>query len=1074
MSAFADPSLVQSVMAALSTWTQSTRLLRLHTPLGLDTLLAESLHGEEAIDARYLLRVSALSTDASLALKSLLGQPVLLELAAGPGMPDRHFHGHVTAAELTGANGGLARYVLHIEPWTAFLALGRDSRVFQDMSVPDIIDAVFGAWSGKGRLAPSWRIDALRSDYPLRSLATQYQESDLAFVQRLMAEEGLFAFFEHAGDTASPSFGAHTLVIADSNDAFKPNAQSAVRFTQPGAVMSADSVDRWRLESRLGTNAVALRSWDYRSRSPRITGASSAAKLDLASEDVPGVYAYPDRAHGERIAERQLQALEAAKEVHVGAGTVRSFVPGTTFTLADHGREDISGQDFLIVRVRHLAHNNLDAETSSRLVRQLGRDPVAALGAEELAGSLHASGARIAERPVYRNRFDAIRRSTPYRASRLDGHGRLLHPRPTVQGQQTAIVVGPAGMPVYTDRDHRIKVQFHWQRGAASHNRLDHPSPDGHAGAPANEQAGTWVRVATPLAPVAGANWGSHALPRVGQEVLVDFLDGNIDRPVVIGAVYNGAGAEDAQHNRVQAGAGAATGNANPWFPGKADGHAHPAALSGLKSQALADSASGGGAYSQLVFDDSPGQARAALQRHAKPHEGNAELNLGFLRHQSDNQRLDPAGFGAELKTQDSLALRAGRGLLISTEPGSTGAPLLDAAEAVMQVESTHAMQAALAETARKHKAVFADDPAPDQLPAVAALAHTAKVLGTSQSTAFSDAQLQLSSPAGIAAVTPASTIISAGATSSIGAAQDINFASQGNAFHSVRSGITLFTYGKATSTAKPNQETGIRLHAASGKFSSQSQSGPTRLTADKTLTVASVEKNVQVAAAKHVLLTAQGAWIKLEGGNIEIHGPGTMAFKASMKELAGPQSSSPELPALPQPGQVGNFLELNYRWDDMQPMVGAPYKVVFENGTSLAGKLDARGFARLENVPAGAALVSYGEDEREAQPRRQRKPNALLGAKPASDEEAQRLLEQYLAQEDAHYKENYFPDELDDLAAAMDDEAGDLDYDFHYDDYRYDDEDTTAQRQEERSYRELHEGEHDTDDADDAAGEQA
>src|SRR5439155_12750537 len=132
-------------------------------------------------------------------------------------------------------------------------------------------------------------------------------------------------------------------------------------------------------------------------------------------------------------------------------------------------------------------------------------------------------------RPVYRNRIDAIKSSVPYRPSRLDGHGNLLHPRPVVQGQQTAIVVGPDGSPIHTDRDHRIKVQFHWQRGDNSHSRLDHPSPDGHAGAPADDRAGIWVRVATPLAPVAGANWGSHALPRVGQEVLIDFLEGNID-----------------------------------------------------------------------------------------------------------------------------------------------------------------------------------------------------------------------------------------------------------------------------------------------------------------------------------------------------------------------------------------------------------------------------------------------------------------------------------------------------------------------------------------------------------------
>jgi type VI secretion system secreted protein VgrG len=148
-----------------------------------------------------------------------------------------------------------------------------------------------------------------------------------------------------------------------------------------------------------------------------------------------------------------------------------------------------------------------------------------------------------------------------------------------------------------------------------------------------------------------------------------------------------------------------------------------------------------------------------------------------------------------------------------------------------------------------------------------------------------------LSSPAGIVACTPADAVLAAGMTGSIVAGQDINFAVQGNASTLVAKGISFFTYGKATNPAKPNQEVGIKLHAASGKFSSQSQSGSTSLTADKKITVASITKSVSISAPKkHVLLTAQGAYIKLEGGNIEVHAPGKVDFKASKKELAGPK----------------------------------------------------------------------------------------------------------------------------------------------------------------------------------------
>jgi type VI secretion system secreted protein VgrG len=187
----------------------------------------------------------------------------------------------------------------------------------------------------------------------------------------------------------------------------------------------------------------------------------------------------------------------------------------------------------------------------------------------------------------------------------------------------------------------------------------------------------------------------------------------------------------------------------------------------------------------------------------------------------------------------------------------------------------------------------------------------------------------------------------------------------EGNSFQTVKSGISLFTYGKASSADKPNQEAGIRLHAASGKVSSQSQSDETRITADKAITVASVTKAVSVAAKEHVLMTAQGAYLKLEGGNIMLHGPGTIEFKASMKELAGPDSAATALPALPKAANLKNFVELNHHWPDLTPVAGGAYRAVFADGTSKNGTLDSKGFARLENIPPGLVQVYYGEDPR-------------------------------------------------------------------------------------------------------------
>jgi type VI secretion system secreted protein VgrG len=960
----------QRIAHVLNThFTQDNRLLRLTTPLGPDTLLAECLQGSEGLSEGFRFELTALSTNADLALKALIGQPVLLELLTAASRDQlRPFHAHITSIECIGANGGLARYRLTLEPWTAFLRYRSDSTTYQDMSVFEILDSVFADYHGQGKLNPAWRFDiADLSIYPKRSLATQYQETDFAFIQRLMLEEGLFWWYEHHGEVTSPSLGSHTLVIADHNGVFAPNPQAEIDFTQPGAVMKNDSIDRWRSERRWQTNAVELVSWDYRSVdlrpvSAHSVAASSADSLPLVSQDAPGIYAYENRAQGERIAANQLQALEASNKIFTGAGTVRTLAPATCFSLHRHPEHDREGSDddrtFVVLRIAHRAYNNLSAELQAQVEQCLGQsqrldDP----------DSRHAVGSNKGERPLYRNRIDAIRRHIPYRSLHADQHGRLLHPKPTVHGQQTAIVVGPAGQALYTDRDHRIKIQFNWQRGRNSHSRLDHPAASGHTGAPANEQAGTWVRVATPLAPIAGANWGSHALPRIGQEVLVDFIEGDIDRPVVIGSLYNGQGQTDAQHNQVSQGAGVTSGNAPDWFPGEKDGHAHPAALSGIKTQVLPASQRGDGGYNQLVFDDSPGQSRVSLQHHASAHRGTAELNLGALRHQSDNQRLAALGFGAELKTEHSLALRAGQGLLLSTDNRTAArSSLLDTAEAQAQLADSYQMQLSLAITAQQHRATLkaADgqvEAVPEKLPVIAQLKcslailqATAESIGA-QVPAYSAPQLQLSSPSGIAATTPANAIFSAGATSSL-TAQDINFASQGQTHYAIRAGISLFTCGKAGHPKQPNQQTGIKLHAASGKLSSQSQSDATRISADKEITVASVEHSIRIAAPQHVLLTAQGAYIKLAAGNIEVHGPGAITFKAGMKELAGPSSAHVKLPTFPAssslitaPKPFAKYLLLTDEEGFVLPY--RPYRIWLSDGRFVDGISDADGVTR-------------------------------------------------------------------------------------------------------------------------------
>ncbi|MBC7405269.1 MAG: type VI secretion system tip protein VgrG, partial [Cytophaga sp.] len=194
-------TLSSQVLSLFGAWSQTERMLRLTTPLGPTQLLAESFKGTEGLSEGFRLEIIALSTNAHIELKTLLGQPILLELLTAQSRTKlRPFHGHITHIQTVGSNGGMARYKLTVEPWTAFMAYRRDSTTYQDMNVFDIFKSIFVDYQGQGKLVAAWRSDILdESLYPRRSLTTQYQESDLAFINRLMSEEGLFSWIEHQG-----------------------------------------------------------------------------------------------------------------------------------------------------------------------------------------------------------------------------------------------------------------------------------------------------------------------------------------------------------------------------------------------------------------------------------------------------------------------------------------------------------------------------------------------------------------------------------------------------------------------------------------------------------------------------------------------------------------------------------------------------------------------------------------------------------------------------------------------------------------------------------------------------------
>lgn len=924
---------------------QANRLLRLTTPLGGDTLVAERLDGTESIDGGgFRLRLAALSPNAELPLDKLLGAPILVELLTADSRTDlRPFHGHVTAVEREGSNGGLARYHLTLEPWLAFLRYRQDSYAFHNATVIDIVEQVFGYYK-KGVVVPAWRWElADRSIYKKRSVTSQYQESDFAFVARLLAEEGVFYWFEHKGDTASATLGSHTLVLADANQAFHAGDAMAIRYHRSNTTEQADTIQRWEPERRWQTGQIKRASWDYRTRGLRPAGASAIGVAAPATDDdVSGPYAWRDAAQGEYRAQQHADARHVDSALVEGAGSVRRLAPGQSFTLVEHPTQDAS--PLVTLRVEHHARNNLDADVqgavdallgpavagfngdttvADRQSRAMGADSQLTLASadSDAASDTHtfAPGARehttgllaraqgahsvgrtngatagdsadAARSDFYHNAFTALPIAGTYRPRTAAGHGLRRHPAPSVSGAQSAIVTG-SGDPIHTDRDHRVIVQQHWQRGSNAASRLDHPHS---ADAPADASSGTWARVLTPMA---GANWGSAMLPRVGQEVWLTYLEGDIDRPVVIAGLYNGQGNQDAPYNQQAGGPSNATGNAAAWFTG----NGHPGVLSGIKTQDLATSASGTGGYRQLQFDDTPNQGHVQLST----TDYETALTLGHLKHLDSNARQADLGYGADLATLAQGALRGGAGLLVTS---AQGVNQMGASSATGVLDQCTQLAQGLADVAKQQQAGLPDEPDAKKLNAVVAQTSLTQELaatrdgqaagngiggGEGTATAWSKPHVAVHGQDGLVAVTPQHQVMVSGTDTLLTAGQDLNWIAEGQWSAVAAKGIALYVQGSKPAGSRPVNQTGIALAAASGMTSVQAQQDQASFAAEQAVTLSSSEGSINVGAKQHVLLTAAGAYLKLEGGNIEVGAPSDAFFKGAKREMAGPQSAS-------------------------------------------------------------------------------------------------------------------------------------------------------------------------------------
>ncbi|QND86361.1 Protein VgrG [Chromobacterium vaccinii] len=827
---------------------------------GPEQLLPQTLDGEEGVSRAYRFQLDCLSPDGQIELKSLLGHPARIGLMNADGGEDVRC-GVISQARLLGSDGGFSRYGITVEPPFALLRHRRTSRVFQDMTVPDIIKQIISEHQAANPAFARVQTLDIKVDaaQPSRSYCLQYKESDFDFIVRLMHEEGFAWRFEHV-DRDSPQV---RLVVFD--DAFSLPAGSvpSVRFHRADATEEQDGLTDWQAARQIVAGGVALASYDYQPTSTSHSSdtsqvdqgqAGQALQSSLSHYDSPGLYYASDADQLSRYAQLRQQAHDLQAKTFTGSGAVRGLQAGAWFQLDDHPAhqgDSAEQREFVVTGQRIQARNNLPGDLSQQL--------------QAIAPGLGLQAADPTAAP-YQTEFQAQRRGIPLTPAYAD----TPHAKPTSLGTQTATVVGPAGEEVHTDEHGRVKVQFHWQRPE------EHPT----IGAGMDDKSSCWLRVAMPSA---GAAWGHQFIPRIGQEVLVNFIEGDIDRPLITGVLYNGS-------------------HPTPTFSGAGSLPANKT-LSGIKSKEHQ-----GGSYNELLFDDTPGEVRAKLS--SEP--GKTQLNQGFLTHPRSEGKAQPRGEGFELRTDNHGAIRAAHGLLLSTEAqNGAGGKQLAREHAQSQINNALSLAQVLGETAAGQLAdtmetgpdAIDPDNTKDGAKEKGHLAHLASALkaweaGTNTNGSGEVPGQQpviiLSAPAGIASLTEQSQTLAAGQNLDLISQRDSNHTTGRRWLHNVGMHISLFVAGVKDKVA-------FKLIAAKGKVQLQAQSDAMELTADQDLTITSAKQKIHANAKQEILLSSGGAYVRIKDGKIELHAPGNVSIKAGKHDWSGPDSLSPALPVLPK-----------------------------------------------------------------------------------------------------------------------------------------------------------------------------
>lgn len=793
------------------------------------------------------------------------------------GAETREITGIVASASLLREDGRSIVYELVLRPWLWLATKNQNCRLFQNLNVVEITDTVLSAYTfpvEKRLFSPG-----ARTPYPKRDIQRQHWESDWTFLQRLWEEWGIFYWFEYSN-------GRHRLVLADATAAHKPHgdAYRTIRYEAPtGKRIDEEHIHALSVESRLTTGGVSSVDYDYtRPRADLTTKYEDPRDTAQARQEhyTWGDYAQPQagaagltgehnqpQTEARYLAKVRLEALRCTGLRAKGQGNLRGLTTGYTFVLT-HFPQTAANREYVVVS------STLDIEE---------------IGEATGTGQRFRCETDFEIQPV----------SEPFRLMQIIA-------KPRTSGPEVAVVVGPEDQEIWTDAYGRIKAQFIWDRLGTR-----------------DENSSCWLRVSSPSQ---GNQFGATYLPRIGQEVLVEHINGDPDLPVVTGRVVNAF-------------------NQPPWqLPDNQ-------ALSGVRSKEL-----GGGRTNHLAMDDTNGEIQAQLSS----DHGTSQLSLGFLRRIFGSKgRQDARGKGFELRTDFWGVVRAGMGMLITTEARPNAqSHVKDMGETVARLTQACELHESLTGLAQQHEAQQKDA---DQSEVSSAIkAQTDAIRGGTPKDdnlfpQFAEPHLTVASPAGIQLTTAGSTHIASDENLAMTTGGHIGIAVAQSLFAAIRGGYSLFVY-----------KLGIRLAAAAGKVRIEAQSDKVEVVAKKAVEFISTSDWINLTAKQGIRLNGGGSELEISAAGIRGFTSGQFLVHAASHVTDEAQGKPLTLPELPT-GEVTREWVTFVDHRTGEPIANFPYRLEAGSGRVTEGVTNAHGRTDEVSTPISRPVQVHTPDTQDS-----------------------------------------------------------------------------------------------------------